>query len=211
MINVVSKVKREIRRDQIVKATLRIIAKKGMNSLTTAAIANEIGISEANLYRHFKNKQEILYETIETIGKGLSTNVEKVFKYDMNPVDKLEKVFILHLKYIEKNEGIPRLAFSDEIHMGQKEIKDRLSSFINSYTDKLSILVKEGQKMDLIRKDITPKSAALIIIGIVQVTALRWSLSGFSFSLVAEGKKLWKNYIGCLVENSSHQVYAQEA
>ncbi len=199
MINVVSKVKREIRRDQIVQATLRIIAKKGMNSLTTATIAKEVGISEANLYRHFKNKQEIIYETIETIGRGLSINVEKVFKYDMNPLNKLEKVFLLHLRYIEKNEGIPRLAFSDEIHMGEKEIKERLFNFINSYTDKLSMLIKEGQKMGLIKDDIKPKSAALMIIGIVQVTVLRWSLSDFSFSLLTEGKKLWLNFVECLI------------
>jgi AcrR family transcriptional regulator len=199
MINVVSKVKREIRRDQIVKATLRIIAKKGMNSLTTATIAKEVGISEANLYRHFKNKQEIIYETIETIGRGLSTNVEKVFKYDLSPLVKLEKVFLLHLRYIEKNEGIPRLAFSDEIHMGEKEIKERLLSFINSYTDKLSILIKEGQKTGLIKEDIKPKSAALMIIGIVQVTVLRWSLNDFSFSLLTEGKKLWLNFVECLI------------
>jgi len=199
MINVVPKVKREIRRDQIVQATLRIIAKKGMNSLTTATIAKEVGISEANLYRHFKNKQEIIYETIETIGRGLSINVEKVFKYDMNPLNKLEKVFLLHLRYIEKNEGIPRLAFSDEIHMGEKEIKERLFNFINSYTDKLSMLIKEGQKMGLIKDDIKPKSAALMIIGIVQVTVLRWSLSDFSFSLLTEGKKLWLNFVECLI------------
>jgi len=199
MINVVSKVKREIRRDQIVQATLRIIAKKGMNSLTTATIAKEVGISEANLYRHFKNKQEIIYETIETIGRGLSINVEKVFKYDMNPLNKLEKVFLLHLRYIEKNEGIPRLAFSDEIHMGEKEIKERLFNFINSYTDKLSMLIKEGQNMGLIKDDIKPKSAALMIIGIVQVTVLRWSLSDFSFSLLTEGKKLWLNFVECLI------------
>ncbi len=199
MINVVSKVKREIRRDQIVQATLRIIAKKGMNSLTTATIAKEVGISEANLYRHFKNKQEIVYETIETIGRGLSVNVEKVFKYDMNPLNKLEKVFLLHLRYIEKNEGIPRLAFSDEIHMGEKEIKERLFNFINSYTDKLSMLIKEGQKMGLIKDDIKPKSAALMIIGIVQVTVLRWSLSEFSFSLLTEGKKLWLNFVECII------------
>jgi len=211
MVNIVSKVKKEVRRDQIVQATLRIIAKKGMNSLTTATIAKEVGISEANLYRHFKNKQEIIYETIETIGKGLSTNLEKVFQHDMDPLSKLEKVFLLHLQYIEKNEGIPRLAFSDEIHMGEKIIKERLFNFINSYTDKLSMLIKNGQEMGLIKGDIKPKSAALIIIGIVQVTVLRWSLNDFSFSLVKEGRKLWTNFLRCMVKENSKQIYVREA
>ncbi|HDH53599.1 MAG TPA: TetR/AcrR family transcriptional regulator, partial [Nitrospirae bacterium] len=51
---------RKTRRAQIVQAALRIIGSRGVGALTTAAIAKEVGISEANLYRHFENKEEIL-------------------------------------------------------------------------------------------------------------------------------------------------------
>ena len=44
----------------------RIIGKKGVSGLTMAAIAREVGLSEASLYRHFKNKDEIFYATVES-------------------------------------------------------------------------------------------------------------------------------------------------
>lgn len=190
------KIKTVVRRDQIAQAALRIIAKSGVSGLTTSALAKEAGISEANLYRHFKGKDEIIALTVEKIGEGLQGNLDQVFsmKTDESSLKKLKKVFILHLNYIEKNEGIPRLIYSEEIHIGNRELKQKLLDSINSYSARLELLIKEAQKAGLIWKEINPKASALMLIGMVQVTVLRWSLSGFSFKLADEGMKLWKNF-----------------
>lgn len=190
------KVKTVVRRDQIAQAALRIIAKSGVSGLTTSALAKEAGISEANLYRHFKGKDEIIALTVEKIGEGLRRNIEEVFSMGTNesPLKKLKKVFMLHLNYIEKNEGIPRLIYSEEIHIGNQELKQNLLDSINSYSARLELLIKEAQKAGLIMKGINPSASALMLIGMVQVTVLRWSLSGFSFQLADEGMKLWKNF-----------------
>lgn len=195
-----SKVSKDIRRDQIAQAALRIIARKGASGLTTAAIAEQAGISEANIYRHFRSKNEILSVTVEKIGEGLKRNIENVLKINSvdSPLKKLKKVFMLHLDYIEKNEGIPRLVFSDEMHLGNEELKQKLLQSISSYCAALESLIKEGQKTGIIINDINPKVSAVMFIGMVQVTALRWSLSSFSFPLVTEGMKLWENYEKCI-------------
>ena len=71
------KVRGEVRRDQIVQAALRIIGKKGVSSLTTAAIAKEVGVSEANLYRHFRNKDDIYFATVSQVREMIMGNLEK--------------------------------------------------------------------------------------------------------------------------------------
>jgi AcrR family transcriptional regulator len=194
------KVSTDIRRDQISRAALRIIAARGIRGLTTSSIAEEVGISEANIYRHFTSKDEILAATIEKVGEGLKRNIENVLKIRSadTPLIKLKRAFMLHLDYIEKNEGIPRLVFSDEMHLGNEELKQKLLQSISSYSAALEALVKEGQKAGVLKKDISPKMSALMFIGMVQVTALRWSLSSFSFPLVTEGMKLWENYEKCI-------------
>lgn len=191
-----SKTRTDIRRKQIVKAALKIVATKGVRGLTTASIAAEVGISEANIYRHFKGKDEILSVTVETIGEDLRRNVEDALETGspVSPVEKLKRAFMLHLDYIEQNEGVPRLTFSDEVHAGDEYLKQKLLNAISSYVAALEAIVMDGQKTGSIRDSISPKTAAMIIIGMVQVTTLRWSLSGFSFPLVAEGMNLWDDY-----------------
>ena len=194
------KVGTDIRRDQIAEASLRIIAGRGVSGLTTAAIAKEAGISEANIYRHFRSKDEILSATVEKIGEGLRRNIENIseINQEYSPLMKLKRAFMQHLDYIEKNEGIPRLVFSDEMHAGRQDMREKLLLSITSYSAVLESLIKEGQKTGLIQKELKSKSAAMMFIGLVQVTTLRWALSSFSFSLVTEGMKMWEDYEKCI-------------
>lgn len=194
MNKTVHKVRRDVRREQIVQAALRIVAEKGVNALTTATIAHEVGVSEANLYRHFTNKDEIISEMIESIGVGLRSNMESVIRLKASPLKRLERLFTLHLTYMEKNEGIPRLVFSEGIHAGREGLKERLLGLINEYASVLKALIKKGQSEGVIRKDIDREAAALMFIGLIQVLAMKWSLSSFAFSLMDEGKKAWRGY-----------------
>ncbi|MFN3395907.1 MAG: TetR/AcrR family transcriptional regulator [Thermodesulfovibrionales bacterium] len=199
MIKNGSRLSGDIRKEQIVEAALKIIANRGVKSLTTAAIAEEVGISEANLYRHFNSKDEILQGTVEKIGEGLLGNLDAVsVMTNTSPLERLKRLFILHLDYIDRNEGIPRLVFSEEMHIGNENLKEKLLNTIGLYSARVESLIKEGQKAGLIRRDMEHSSAALMFIGMIQILTMKWSLSGFSFSLVDEGKKLWRNFEKCL-------------
>ncbi len=199
MLKGFAKVDTKIRREQITQAAFKIIAIHGVQGLTTSAIAKEVGISGANLYRHFKNKNEILSSVVDKIGDDLLQNLDAArCAAARNPLVKLRKLFTLHLEYIEKNEGIPRLIFSEEIHAGNVRLKEKLLSAISSYIEGIVSLVREGQRRGAIKADMEAHDAVLTLIGMVQITVMRWSLSSFSFSLADEGMKLWKNFEACI-------------
>jgi len=189
---------KEARRDQVVGAVLKIIGNHGMAGLTTSALAKEVGMSEANLYRHFKNKQEILLETVTQIGERLRQNLDTVMKSCSSPADLLRQIFQLHLRYVGQNKGIPRLVFSDEIHAGNPELKLRLLETISFYTESLEEFIKAGKKDGSLKQSIDPKATALTMIGIIQVSILRWALSGFTLSIEEEGLNLWNNLEACI-------------
>jgi AcrR family transcriptional regulator len=195
------KVDRETRRDQISRAALKIVGLSGVKGLTTAAIAKEVGISEAALYRHFKNKDEILLETLDKIGDGLKEKIEEVMKSDIPCLEKLKANFLLNLEHIENNIGIPRLVFSDQIHIGNEVLREKLLQNINGHSKRLEMMIASCQSKGNIRKDIEPKAAAIMLLGMIQTLAMRWSLNNFSFSLPEAGNHLWDNYEKCLRPN----------
>lgn len=53
----------EDRRDQIINIAAQLFSQKGFNGTTTKEIAEHAGVSEAIIFRHFQNKQE-LYSAI---------------------------------------------------------------------------------------------------------------------------------------------------
>lgn len=192
------KLRTDVRREQVVQAALRIVGKKGVGALTTSAIARAVGVSEANLYRHFKNKEEILFETGKGIGAAIRKNLAVVLASHARPVLKLKRAFLLHLEFIEQNEGIPRLGFSEEMHINNKRLKKEFLKNIELYASGLEVLFHDGQRLGSIRPDVDRRALTAMLIGMVQVLVMRWSLSGFSFSLRTEGMKLWKNYEKCI-------------
>ena len=175
------KINGRIRREQIIQATLTVIAQRGVSSLTTAAIAKQVGISEASLYRHFKNKDEILFETGKGIGETVSKKLDLVFKTTARPIVKLKKIFLLHLAFIEKNAGVPRLAFSEEMHIGNPKLQKLLLRNLGDYAFRVETLIREGQQDESLRADIDPKASAAMFTGMVMISVMHWSLSGFSF------------------------------
>ncbi len=187
------KVKGDVRRDQIMQATLKIIARKGVSSLTTAALAREVGISEANLYRHFRNKDDIYVATVSHVRGMIAKNLEKVMAGSTGPVAVLKRFFALQVELMEKNGGITRLMFSEELHVHQ-HMRKRILETMYTVSEKLASLIKDGQKAGAIRKDIDPLTTVLMFVAMIQGLAFRWSLDGFSFSLAKEAAKTWKNF-----------------
>ena len=58
---------REQRRDQLVKATIKCIARKGMGSTSIGDVAKEAGLSQGIVNLHFKSKDNLLNETLRHI------------------------------------------------------------------------------------------------------------------------------------------------
>lgn len=109
------------------------------------------------------------------------------------PRDVLKYFFSLQVELMEENSGIPRLMFSEELHVHQK-MREKILATMYTVSRKLAAVLKDGQKAGSVRKDIDPLTTVLMFVAMIQGLAFRWSLGGFSFSLQAEGLKTWKNY-----------------
>ena len=187
----------EVRKEQIVRAALEIIGKDGIQGLTTSGIAKAVGISEANIYRHFKNKDAILTATVEDLEDNISNILKKVTTREISPLDKLAQIFKLHLSHIQENKGVPRLVFSSELHFRQ-DLRDKLSSLIDGYLKMLTGILDEGVEDGSVKSVIDTTAMARLFVGMIQLSALRWSLSDFNIFLLKEGDKLWREYRKCI-------------
>src|SRR5438067_1787126 len=55
---------RSQRRDQIVRAAVRLVRERGVQGFTTADVADEAGVSRGILHYHFDSKDEIVHEAL---------------------------------------------------------------------------------------------------------------------------------------------------
>lgn len=183
----------EVRQLQITEAALQVIGRKGINGATTAEIATEVGISEGNLYRHFRNKEDIIKSVIDKIGSDLASLLDAVAGI-ADPVKKLEEIFKRHLSYIEEHVGIPRTIFSEEVLVLNDNLRAKVRHNLSRYSLGIGAIIAQGQEAGTISQKLDPDAVTSMFIGTINFTAIRWVMNDFSPSLTAEVEKLWKTF-----------------
>lgn len=191
----VEKKSTRVRKEEIVQAALEVVGRKGVRALTISAIADSAGMSEANIYRHFSGKDEIFTAVAEFIGSAVMANAAGIAGGSRKPLEKLETIFFSHIALIKEHPGIPRFVFSDDIHLGQRNLAKTLSVRIGNYIETITGAIAAGIAEGELKADLLPRETALTMLGMIQFTALRWTMSNSSFEIQPEAERLWLNFM----------------
>ncbi|AGL00612.1 TetR/AcrR family transcriptional regulator [Desulfoscipio gibsoniae] len=165
------------RRLQIARAALQIIAQQGVGRLTTARLAREVGLSEAAIYKYFDSKDDVLYFALKFVHDTLTSKMEQIISGKGDPVEKLIKLIQFQFAFLGENQGVPRVIFSEQLYLGNNELRQMYLQTIDKYFLFLQRLVKEGIHEGIFRKELDPEMAATACMGLVQTTVFRWSLT----------------------------------
>lgn len=184
-----------IRKEEIVRAALEVVGKSGVRALTISAIAGSAGMSEANIYRHFGGKEQIFAALADYIGDAVMGKAATIAAGSRSPLEKLETIFFSHISIIADHPGIPRFVFSDDVHLGHRNIAEKLSLRIGNYIETITGVIAAGIAEGQIKPGVSPRETALSLMGMIQLSALRWTIGNASFELRSDAEKLWRNFI----------------
>ena len=185
-----------IRKEEIVQAALDIVGNKGVRALTIAAIAASAGMSEANIYRHFGGKDDIFAALADFIGSAVMGKAATIAGGSRKPMEKLETIYFSHISLIAEHPGIPRFVFSDDVHLGHRNIADKLALRIGNYVETITGVIAAGIAEGELKPGLSPRETALTLLGMIQFNALRWTMGNSSFDIRQEAEKLWNNFMG---------------
>ena len=187
-----------IRKEEIVQAALAVVGKNGVRALTIAALAKEAGMSEANIYRHFGGKDDLYAALGDFIGSAVMGNAATIAGGSRRPLEKLETIFRSHIAILAEHPGIPRFVFSDDVHLTHRTLSKILAQRIGTYVDTIAGIIEAGIVEGEVRPGLVPRETALTLLGMIQITALRWSIDNASLDIRIEAEKLWGNFLGLL-------------
>jgi TetR/AcrR family transcriptional repressor of bet genes len=68
------------RRQQLIDATMKCIARKGIGGMTLADVAGEAGLSQGIVNLHFESKENLLRETLETLAGEYRAQFERALE-----------------------------------------------------------------------------------------------------------------------------------
>jgi TetR/AcrR family transcriptional regulator len=127
------------RRLQILQVLARMLENPKAERVTTAALAKELGVSEAALYRHFASKAQMFEGLIEFIEQTVFGLVNKITSEEENGLKQVHAILGSLLSFAEKNPGMTRVLVGDAL-VNEDE---RLQARINQLHDRLEATLKQ--------------------------------------------------------------------
>jgi hemerythrin-like domain-containing protein len=196
---VAQKLGTEIRKQQIAQAALSLVSSHGLKGLSIAGIAGRVGFVPSAVYRHFKNKDQVIEAILDLVREKLLTNVQKVIEATSGPLARLRRVLQLHIELIRKNPGILRLVFSEEVMGGPPARRARVQAIIGPYLREVAEIVHQGQKEGVIQTNLDPGSVSVAFLGMILPAAILWHLSQGKYDLPNHIDRAWNIFLGGIV------------
>ncbi len=181
----------EIRREQIAEAVLSFVAAHGVNRLSMAQVARRVGLVPSGIYRHFKNKDEMILAALDRIEARLQANIRAAAEENPNPLEQLRGLLMRHVRVIREGRAVPRIIFSDDAHSGHPARKQRVQQILGAYLGRIAELVRQGQQEGKIRPELDPATAALMLIGIVVPAGILWHVTDGGFDVTKHAERAW--------------------
>ncbi len=165
------------RQQEIVEKAIEIIAEEGFHKLTTKNLAEKVGFSEPALYRHFKDKQEIILAVVKTIEINMLKLAENL-DLSKKAKDIFFNLTCLITSYLKKVKGVTILIMSESSLENDDIVRDAMYSFYLKMLKYVSNILSKKKKEGEVKKEIDEKIAAQVFLGILQSMVLKYFLSG---------------------------------
>jgi AcrR family transcriptional regulator len=180
----------EERRKEIANAAIKIIGSQGLREFTMARLAEEVGIKDGSIFRHFKDKQDIMNAVVERIEELLVAAAPRPLP---DPLDRLEEFIASRLKVVAAQPGLLSIVFSDQLtHAMGDEGRRRVADLRNRGRSFVRFCLEEAVDKGLIARETDIESAVLIINGMVMSLLFAAKDGAIHGPIELAGRRAWR-------------------
>jgi len=86
------------KKEQIIKASLKLFAQKGFYTTTIPDIAKSMKMSVGNMYNYFKSKDILAKEVIKYISTYLGKELQKINEQDITTKEKIQQIVTIYFQ-----------------------------------------------------------------------------------------------------------------
>ena len=139
------------RRVQVLNETLNLIMEQGIVGTTMTRIAEKVGITEPALYRHFRNRKEIMTAALDAAFKQWT---DKILFQEVDAAAYLRHLATIIHGDLMNNPNAPRLVFEFICAPPAEELREPLIQYLLLSLRWIEYQLQEGIRQGVFREDI---------------------------------------------------------
>jgi TetR/AcrR family transcriptional regulator len=168
------------RRIQILRILATMLERPGGERVTTAALAAELEVSEAALYRHFASKAQMLEGLLDFIEHSVMTLVSQALERSAPPGEQAARIVTALLQFGETNPGMTRVMVGDALVHEHERLQTRMNQLFDRIESTLRQTL-EGKPMDdgAVASTVDAQVRASVLTAFAMGRLQRFGRSGF--------------------------------
>lgn len=164
------------KRQQILKAAVRVFAETGFHRSRVSDIARAAKVADGTIYLYFKSKDDILISIFEEAMEEMITAAKQVISETEGPLDQLRALAALHMRNVEERRYTSKV-LQVELRLSSTFMKEYEPVRLKEYMNVLGQVIEEGQRRGVIRAGVNPVIVRRALFGALDEIAMQWALT----------------------------------
>jgi len=149
---------------RILEAAEELFAERGFDAVSMHAIAQTAGISKANIYHYFPNKDALYLAVLRSASENLRSLLQEAINSHGSVSEILHHFAASHLQALLKRPRLVRLVWREILEKGAPRAKELAEQGFSEVFSNLVGLIRTGQERGELRAEIDPAVAAILLI-----------------------------------------------
>jgi TetR/AcrR family transcriptional regulator len=180
------------RRQQILEALAQELESRPGARITTARLADVVGVSEAALYRHFPSKAKMFEALIEFAEESVFGLVTRIISEEPDPTRRCERLLTMLLTFSDRNPGITRILLGEALVGEHERLRVRVSQFFDRLETQLKQVLREGEQVADLRLPASVAVIANLLMAVFEGRMIQFSRSDFEHPPLESWEQQWQ-------------------
>ena len=180
------------RREEILQTLASMLEATPGARITTAALAREVGVSEAALYRHFPSKSKMFEGLILFIEETVFSRVTRIVAEQSSSLRKCQQILAMLLTFCERNPGISRILTGDALTGETDRLRARVASLFDRLETQLRQILREAEIQEGLRTTLPVALSANLLLAAAEGRISQFVRSDFRRGPTEYWEEQWK-------------------
>lgn len=120
------------RRQQVLTVLTHMLhSERGMKRMTTARLAQAVGVSEAALYRYFPSKTKMFEALLDNIEANLFSRIDQASTIEISTTNRIRDILQMIFDFARKNPGMTRILTGHALMFEEAKLQARVAQFFD--------------------------------------------------------------------------------
>lgn len=179
------------RKEQILQCLAEMLESHSGQRITTAKLAEKVGVSEAALYRHFPSKARMYEGLIEFIEGTLLSRINLILDKDKTTEGRIYNILKLILGFAEMNRGITALLTGDALLGEHDRLREQIATLFEKIETQLKQVIRERKLREGKAFPIDDAAFANMLLSYTEGKMSQFVRSGFKRSPMDQFETQW--------------------